>query len=274
MKKVNVLLVLIGLLVLFFLILIILSNNHIKTFFHQKDSINVNSNETQKSKNLVPSLQYILKDFAEELRAVPVASIDVMAAQEQGLIYPEIKNYSIEVTFNRNFPQGKQGLTYTFYQPSDNNILKESEVFFPPGLQIANSNSLDEDELIGEGIYNFTLDEINSVSQITVLNSRDTQGHVAHWKFYFGPRDNLSNYYLSGFFDRDESGGYKMVLIRKFLFDIRPPIKFQVNLYTTSDKSHTVFVAPRGGNHPFHQTVIFVEGNPMELQTGADFNNP
>ena len=52
MKKVNVLLVLIGLLVLFFLILIILSNNHIKTFFHQKDSINVNANGEEITKDI------------------------------------------------------------------------------------------------------------------------------------------------------------------------------------------------------------------------------
>lgn len=274
MKKVMILHITIGLLVLFFSVLFIQSNNSFKIFFHQKDSNEVNSDGNQKSKELIPPLQNRLKVLAEELRAVPVASLDVMAAQEQGLIYPEIKDYSIEVTFNRNFPQGKQGLTYIFYQPLDNNILKEFEIFFPSGLEIINSNSIDEDELIGEGIYNFTLDGVNSVSQITILNSRDTQGHDAHWKFYFGPRDNLSNYYLSAFFDRGTQGVFKMVLARKFLFEIRPPIKFQVNLYTTGDKSHTVFVVPRGGNRLFRETVIFVEGNPRVLQASTNFNNP
>ena len=259
--------------ILVFLILFIPDNKSLKTLFQQKSNDEEFSNKSQNKLESASSFKDRFKTLAEDLRAVPVASLDVMAAQEQGLIYQEITDYKIEVIFDRNLSQGKQGLTYTFYQPLDNNILKDIEVFFPSGLQIANGNSLDDNELIGEGIYNFVLDGVNSVSQITILNSRDTQGHDAHWKFYFGPKDNLSNYYLSAFFDRETQGVFKMVLARKFLFEIRPPIKFQVNLYTTGDKSHAVFVVPEGGNRLFRQTVIFVEGNPRVLQASTDFNN-
>src|SRR4030043_1655872 len=275
MKKIRVIqLVVIGIIILGVILILMRSNSSLKTLFQQKDNTKVISNETQNNQSIEPSFQYKLKALAEDLRVVPVQSLDVMAAQEQGLIYPEINDYILEVMFSKDISQGKSGLIYTFYQPNDTKVLKDTDVFFPLGLQIINSNSLDDDEFIGDGIYNFVLDGINSVSQVTILNSRDTQGHFAHWKFYFGPRDNLSSYYLSGFIDKNAKGIFKMAFARKFLYDIRPPIKFQVNLYTNSEKSHPVFVVPQGGNHSFHQTVNFVEGNPRDLTANVDFNSP
>lgn len=176
------------------------------------------ASKTEPSPVLSPSVSPV----SNVANATPGPNVDSCQASAGNLTFNvSVKDASRDINSDMSF---------TFIQPQDEKIPSGISVEIPKGWNIPNGNSITQGEQIGEGCLSFMLDGKAGLSNLIILNNRDLQGHWAAWDLVFG-NPSSPTVVLNTFLDGNVGAGYTWTINRKFLFDIHPPITFNLTLY-------------------------------------------
>ncbi len=176
----------------------------------------------------------------------------------RGVTQPPLAPGQDPVSFKIQIQDTSRGassdLAFNFSQLTGPETLKGLEIRIPSGWDIVSGNSVADGDIVGNGNLTFILNGAPGQILVTIVNSQDIQGHKAHWKVIFGNLES-PQVTLDSFIDGDLNSGHKWIIDRKFLFDIKPPITFDLKIlakYTKKPENPGEFV--------FEQVANFIEG--------------
>ncbi len=111
--------------------------------------------------------------------------------------------------------------------------IKRVPIRIPAGWEFASGASVRDGEVVGKGRLSFVfLGKHRSVS-VTLVNDRNVAGHKAHWLVHFGnPTAPFAT--LDAFLAGSRGKGHTLIMERKFLFDIRLPVRLDLTIFAAS----------------------------------------
>lgn len=198
---------------------------------------------------LIPAFFVFLSTSSQATAATQLPSaplLDQCVAASESL--------SFNVAIKDNSKDVDSDVTFTFTQPLDEKIPSGVNVEIPAGWNMPDGNSLSDGEKVGEGCLSFVFDGNQGTTPVTVVNDKDTKGHRASWRILFG-NSSSPDAVLDSFIDGNPGQGYVWTIDRKFLFDIKPPITFNVTLFAKN-----VGKGQNAGDFVFKGIVKFVGG--------------